>query len=717
MKTLYIPISSLNFNSIFASESISPCVFYQKRNFGYKTFEKIDELNSINNSIILFDKFPVFDIKPDGRDNYPMVVEIKVEFDIQPIKINKVVSIYQYAETIYLSPFTTKVYFLSEEAKKISIFSSERSLSTKMTSLYERSGCFEVFNDEMKIPKFQFTPDFNEGIEDVSDKDIAKYIDIDKRKNKAKGFLYSYLLGANKSLNKELIIIKKSTREIINIVSAIINSPDKIPTRFQKDGLHMNAEIFDAAYKKVDEEISELDSQLKKYGNEISVSSIKKILENRNLIEKIKNLFDIFEITTSSLSFESTISKINDKVIQIEKKYLANRQKINLSEKISFANIRLTRFDQSKPDFYMALINEYLSVDYQDESKLNIATIGIKLLIKMYEEKNVTWNPSIQRDYFNELLSNMQGKGIFDVNKNKDVIHQSFALFVLHKDKDEIEKLEAALISNTICEFRFAFGLWGAFNGFSNMPKTLTNDLFLSDDLDYISEVYKYIFKQIHGIEIEGNLKREIKTFFSKKDDDIKREEKRDATIIQQENEIEIEYREKLKQIQKISSTQIDKVIEVLKSNNFLVNKSLDLISKNPGFGKKSNLFKAIKGCLLPDQQKSIQQYVPTLGFDFPPEKDFYLDDNAWIYIEHLPFKNQKIKDKVKKNLKKIQDGYRPEGYYFKRGDSNENKEVINHFLVWSISEKNNYNKLHENDFPNEIREEIRKIFENKYPN
>ena len=109
----------------------------------------------------------------------------------------------------------------------------------------------------------------------------------------------------------------------------------------------------------------------------------------------------------------------------------------------------------------MALINEYLSVDYQDESKLNIATIGIKLLIKMYEEKNVTWNPSIQRDYFNELLSNMQGKGIFDVNKNKDVIHQSFALFVLHKDKDEIEKLEAALISNTICEFRFAFGLWG----------------------------------------------------------------------------------------------------------------------------------------------------------------------------------------------------------------------------------------------------------------
>lgn len=42
------------------------------------------------------------------------------------------------------------------------------------------------------------------------------------------------------------------------------------------------------------------------------------------------------------------------------------------------------------------------------------------------------------------------------------------------------------------------------------MPKTLTNDLFLSNDLDYISSVYKYIFKQIHGIELKGKIEEHI---------------------------------------------------------------------------------------------------------------------------------------------------------------------------------------------------------------
>lgn len=690
MKTLYIPISSLNFNSIFASESISPSVFYQKRNFGYKTFEKIDELNNFHNSIMLYDKFPVFDIEPDGRDNYPMVVKIKVEFDIQPIKINKGVSIYQYAETIYLSPFSTKVYFFSEEAKKMSIFGSERSLSTKMISLYEKTDCFGVLKDEMNIVKFEFSSDFQEGIEDVSDKEIGKYIDIDKRKNKAKGFLYSYLLGANKSLNKELIIIKKSTKEINNIVSAIINSPDKIPTRFQKDDLQKNAEIFDTVYKIVDKETLELDSLLKKYGNEISVSSIKKILENRNLIEKIKNLFDIFEITTNSHSFKSTITKLNEKAIQIEKEYFANKQKINLSEKISFANIKLTRFDEDKPDFYMALVNEYLSIDYQHESRLDVATIGIKLLIKMYEEKNVTWNPSTQRDYFNELLSNMQGKGTFDVQKNKDIVHQSFALFVLHKEKDEIEKLEAALISNSVCEFRFAFGLWGAFNGFSNMPKTLTNDLFLSDDLDYVSEVYKYIYEQVHGIKLEGKLEsnifssklneRQIENINSKFDN---------ATLLEQE----------LSEFEEFTSK--DKIIKdeiVAKLNEIGIfsfsdwnNKKVDSIKWISSKGQKK-LVKAISSKFKKQQPKKISQKITQLQNSItnifanqPLEKNFYLDEYVFDRIESLLSIEKKGRNKVKTELDWIQKVHKDGGYKKQSGEwvkleDHSNVVVIQHF-------------------------------------
>lgn len=694
MKTLYIPISSLNFNSIFASESISPSIFYQKRNFGYKIFEKIEELRSFNNSIILYDKFPVFDIKPDGRDNYPMVVEIKIEFDIQSVKTIDAVSIYQYGKTIYLSPFTTKVYFLSEEAKKMSILASERSLSTKMVPLYERCGCFDVLKDELNILKFQFSSDFIDGIEDVLDKKIGKYIDIDKCKNKAKGFLYSYLLGANKSLSKELIIIKKSTREISNIISAIINSPDKIPTRFQKDDLQKNADFFDAVYKKVDKETSELDFLLKKHGNEISVYSLKKIFENKNLVEKIKNVFDIFEVTANSHSFESAISKINNKVIQVEKEYFANKQKMNLSEKISFANIKLTRFDEDRPDFYVALINEYLSIDYQGESRLDVATIGIKLLIKMYEEKKITWNPSTQRDYFNELLSNMQGKGTFDVRKNKDVIHQSFALFVLHKEKDEIEKLEAALISNTICEFRFAFGLWGAFNGFSNMPKTLSNDLFLSDDLDYVSEVYKYIYKQVHDIELEGELERKQEKKISSSKLNNRQIENinsiiSNATLLEQELS---EFEEFILKDKIIKNEIITKLNEIgIFSFSDWDNKKVDSIKWISSKGQKK-LIKVVSSKLKKQKPKKKSQKITQLLNSSSDifanqflEKDFYLDEHVFDRIESLLSTDKKERNKVKTELDWIQKVHKNGGYPKKSGDwvkldDHSNQAVIKHF-------------------------------------
>ena len=72
---LYIPTSTLNFNNIMSSESISPAEFYSVRGFGYKRFEKV-EPNNLNNRIILYNKYPVFDINDNELENYPMIIEI-----------------------------------------------------------------------------------------------------------------------------------------------------------------------------------------------------------------------------------------------------------------------------------------------------------------------------------------------------------------------------------------------------------------------------------------------------------------------------------------------------------------------------------------------------------------------------------------------------------------------------------------------------------------
>ncbi|MDR2811148.1 MAG: hypothetical protein LBB84_11445, partial [Tannerellaceae bacterium] len=272
-----------------------------------------------------------------------------------------------------------------------------------------------------------------------------------------------------------------------------------------------------------------------------------------------------------------------NRITEIEKYHFSNKQKIDISQKIAFTNLKLTYLYEDKPDFYMALINDYLDIDYQQEPKLEIAIRGIKILIQMFEETNHLWDKSPQRIYFNKLLSHIQGKDTFNVSEGDDIKRQSFASFVLHKDN--IENLETALISNLISEYRFAFGLWGVFYGFSNLPKTLTNNLFLSNDLDYISEVYKYIHKQVHNVELEGKLEKK---------------QKECSNILEKE---ETKIRQNLRDKQ-IKDKQIEEIIEIWEKNDRMINEDLwSCILKIRGIGPKT--MDKIKSCFLPNKQQT----------------------------------------------------------------------------------------------------------------
>ncbi len=306
----------------------------------------------------------------------------------------------------------------------------------------------------------------------------------------------------------------------------------------------------------------------------------------------------------------------------------------------------------------------------------------------MYEEKNIPWNPSPQRDFFNGLLANMQGKGVFNVNNSNDIVHQSFALFVLHKEKDELEKLETMLISNMICEYRFAYGLWGAFNGFANMPKTLTNELFLSNDVNYVSEVYKFIYLQVHGIELDGKLKKtevrkqpieakpEVQVIVTKK-------EVADPTSIKSDNQ---EIKLKLKACN-LKPEQLDSICEIYEKNHFVINeKFFSAIKKIRGIGGKAieKIRKAIDDSVS-QSDKNTKLVSPLLFDNMKPElgKEFYLDSSIWYYIE--PIVPKDFQKKVKTEIDWIQRVHKENGYKRKTGDwisltDHSNNSVIKHF-------------------------------------
>ena len=84
-RKLYLPTSSLNFNNIMSSESISPFSFYSHRKFGYERLYKV-EANDLNNTILLYDKYPIFAVDNTKLENYPIVFEIDTQIvknDIQ----------------------------------------------------------------------------------------------------------------------------------------------------------------------------------------------------------------------------------------------------------------------------------------------------------------------------------------------------------------------------------------------------------------------------------------------------------------------------------------------------------------------------------------------------------------------------------------------------------------------------------------------------------
>lgn len=519
---LYIPTTTLNFNNIMASESISPAGFYADRGFGYKRFDKV-EPNNLNKRIILYNQYPKFDINDIELENYPLIIEIDPQYIGEDIICEYKNGIFYTEETIYLNPFSSKIYFRSDDEKRRTLSKVEQSLNTKMLPIYQNC----IFIKPSEIDSFKW------GKNDLTDStaDIAKQISKDRRINKLKGFLYAYLLGANKSLTPSVVILKKYAKELQNLLSAIITSPyGKISSGQEKE--------LNILYKKINEcfmQVGGISSNLSKY-----IKQKSELYNCPNFIEILKKE-DLYDTWFQKQKFkpQNSINPFNLSYFykkSLSKKYSEHDDKLEDSEKY-FDNYfrdlentinKLIRYEKNRvinlptlqhssrveliptddKGFQAKLFNVYFEEPWNSEeflgSRLEFATAGGKLF---KEELQNGWENSQSKTYINNLRNNLASHTPFALNSIHNLTLQSFAVFC-QKGEESIDKLEDYLITNEISDFRIAFGLWGIIFGFSNMPKTLTNDLFLSADLNYVSDIYKYIFKQVHGIELKGKIEK-----------------------------------------------------------------------------------------------------------------------------------------------------------------------------------------------------------------
>ena len=273
---------------------------------------------------------------------------------------------------------------------------------------------------------------------------------------------------------------------------------------------------------------------------------------------------------------------------------------------------------------------------------------------------------------------------------------QSFAAFC-QKGEEDISKLEDYLIQNGISDFRIAFALWGVVFGFANMPKTLTNDLFLSNDLDYISSVYKYIFKQIHGIELKGKIEEHIY---------ITKQSKVNTTIVSTnsvESSLEIElsaFKEFISRDNTVQKEIITKLNEFgIHSLSDWDDKKADSIKWATSKGQKKAITaikKTMKNAVIPKIQRKQSSLSLFTAENIQKKSDqFYRDTKAFDFLEYLL--PSKIRKQFKEDLDWFQGNYqeyyedkkkgKQKGFYF--GKPTDNYSVIEKFQDYLKNKQN----------------------------
>lgn len=667
---LFIPTSSLNFNNIMSCESISPFAFYMQRNFGYKTFEKV-VLNNFDNSILLFEVFPDFQIPKSELVNYPMVIEVDIDSELDGL--NKIGNgIWQIDKTVYLNPFNSYIYFLSTEHKSTILSRSESSAETKLVNLYRNN--IRVCQSEMKEFK----------IHSISDFPSLNYQEVenDNQKNKIKGFAYTYIIAANKSTSKENIQLKNIVNEIINLSWAIINSVSGYGSQQQNEELkHLLQRINIYQYKDVKEYLeTTIPNQYKDVWNTLYLHFGLRIPNKYNFEQYYYSL-------TDKSKFETSIKELKNWSNQIIASSNVTKPKLEWKG-IALAGNKLTQYDdtiiadEKYRAMYQNLINDiFIPSDITESSfsaeRKDLAD-EITKKIKSYigEEQ---WKSHSANKYLNNLRRNIAGMEAFNINWNSGLI-SAIASFLLKGE--DFEKLNDFLISSEIEDGRLAFGFYGCICGFANLSRVFTSSLY-SSDLDYLIKGYKTIFKQLHNIELSGELPKEEKPKINveKKKEGYPNNELEELIQEIQQNVpdfLEIK-KEKDKQFYR------DEIFRLFKGNissDFI--KDLENIEKPKGTISKwkkvisflKNKSKQMKAKKPVEHPKAKQK---TISFGNSDIQLFFQDNQAFDSIE--PLINIKVADEFKVDLIWFQEEYKKgdSSSYYKKA-KRDNKSVLESF-------------------------------------
>ena len=507
---LYIATTSLNFDTIMSTESISPVSFYSLRRFGIQhIYDKVSLC--LPNSILLLGFIPDFSINRKEYDHRAMIIEIDTEF--YPVGYFKEVKngVYQTSKTIYLSPQSSSIIFLNYEDYTVTLNKSANILETKC-ALYKKAKRIGVVTKQCQ----RINGDFFNGIEDVEKVD-EEALRRDKLINKAKGFITGYLIGRGKSLTAESSRLQNVTRQIKNIIYSLVTKEASERSRLYQDVKTFSNEANRLSWMLDEQKLKVLtaisDDLVAEGFNSDEIPKVRKYFSKRGLYSSLISqvcptikLFNIEQAIQAAANapddqeLERRLKTISDYTNSILR-YTSEDQQIN--DLIVFhPDLKVIEcFDNSIDEESRKII----PIIYNLFSDQNIRgdEFKSKRIDYIYEVANTLKDSSnidfqLIREYINGLLDNLEAAKAFDITSSELTAVKSFGAFIKAPDSD-IEKLLSILLSNEIADHRFAVALWGIIYGYSNIPNYCFKEWVERCDSAEIQQYLCLINTQIYG--------------------------------------------------------------------------------------------------------------------------------------------------------------------------------------------------------------------------
>ena len=634
MKKLYIPTTTLNFNNILSSESISPESFYFKRDFGYSRWYPIPENDNVN-AILLYDSKRYFERPLSDIEDHPLLIEVMVDES----KLSKYAEgVYYCDHTIYLDPWHTKFIFFSPNDKAIALSMSESSLETKLIKLYQRKIFVDSPSQKYSAVRFQ-----NINLNNLE-------IEKDFRINRMKGFLYGYYIGALLSSDKESVNRLSNLKEILNIFAAIASSIEKKPTSYQSERLDV---------------------------------LLKSVLYDLPLYQE---LLDIQE-------YNSPIDWINNKINKQELKKKKNFLYPNASEVVVIDN-ELEKADVVEDSFEQKLYKNWINtILTSNKYNGNINSIREKLsddiTIKAKEIYGEKWDESNTKFILNKLRRHVRGEN-FDVEWNNGLLSSIAAVITNGSDWT---KLLAFMQNHGMYDYRLAFSMYGALNGFANLSRDFTDVLF-SCDSRYVAEVYTEFYGQLFGATLDTK---------------VINEEKRVGDGDSFDNASE--FTSFMESICKgCKSAKKDETIYMKYYFQYGLSMGLlDAIRKDTSLQNGKGAQKAVIKCIeklinRPTEKKKVKIVSPSL-FQEENRASMHIIgfEEAVTFIQYNT--PEQIRNNLIENLKYIDKEYTGYGKYVNTGD-----DPVKHFLRLCFSMSNKWNRIEETSENRKYVEQICKI-------